>query len=123
MITGFVSDIDSLILWVALDYDQMEPPSDMYFDGNDSYYDAIEYDPFPLDEPDPFIEPLSPPVDLPDDEHDMQDWNWHETRLIGVERENRLNPYEIGVIDIYSNPSTGDLGGTYLTIASFPDSN
>ena len=43
--------------------------------------------------------------------------------LIGVERENRLNPYEIGVIDVYSNPATGDLGGSYLTIADFPDSD
>ena len=104
-----------------MDYDNMEPPPDFYFDGDDGYYDAFDYD--PTDEPNPFLEPLPPPVDLPDDEHDMQDWNWHETRIIGVEREERLNPYEIGVIDVYSNPATGDLGGSYLTIADFPDSD
>lgn len=105
-----------------MDYDQIEPPPDMYFGGDDGYYDALEYDPFPqLDDMDvpTFVSQL-PPVDLPDD---MEDWNWHETRLIGVDRENRLNPYEIGVIDVYSNPATGDLGGTYLTIASFSDSD
>ena len=100
-----------------MDYDNMEPPPDFYFDGDDSYYDAFDYDPFPMNEP------LPPPVDLPDDESSMQDWNWHETRFIGVERENRLNPYEIGVMDVYSNLATGDLGGSYLTIASFPDSD
>jgi len=100
-----------------MDYDNMEPPPDFYFDGDDGYYDAFDYDPFPMNES------LPPPVDLPDSEHDMQDWNWHETRLIGVERENRLNPYEIGVMDVYSNPGTGDLGGSYLTLASFPDSD
>lgn len=105
-----------------IDYDSIEPPPDIYVEMDDGYYDALDYDPFPhLDDTDVFVS-QQPPVDLPEDDS-MEDWNWHETRLIGVEREDRLNPYEIGVIDLYSNPATGDLGGTYLTIANFPDSD
>lgn len=107
-----------------LDYDQMEPPPDKYFEGEDRYYDPLEYDPFPhLDDSDAQAFVSQPPINLPDGEQDMEDWHWYETRLIGVEREETLYPFEIGVIDVYSNRTTGDLGGTYLPIASFPDSD
>lgn len=105
-----------------IDYDQTEPPPDMYVDADDRYYDAFDYDPFPPLEDDISLPIKPPPIDLPDDDS-MEDWNWYETRLIGVERENRLNPYEIGAIDVYNNPATGDIGGTYLRIANFPDSD
>jgi hypothetical protein len=105
-----------------IDYDQMQPPMDTFYEPDEGYYEAFEYDPFPtLDDTDaPVHLSQPPPVELPDG--NMDDWNWHETRLIGVERENQANAYEIGAIDLYTNPTTGDLGGSYLPIADFADS-
>lgn len=50
-------------------------------------------------------------------------WAWHDARLIGVDRgEDAGNRrYEIGAIDLYADANTGDLGGSYLPIASFSD--
>src|SRR5690606_22602425 len=49
-------------------------------------------------------------------------WGWHDARLIGVERESDDGVrYEIGCIDLYANVNTGDLGGSYLPVASFDD--
>src|SRR5690606_18572337 len=49
-------------------------------------------------------------------------WGWHDARLIGVERETDDGTrYEIGAMDVYSNVNTGDLGGSYLPVASFED--
>ena len=45
-------------------------------------------------------------------------WRWHDARLIGVERE---AGYEIGMMDVYANLDTGDLGGSYLPLATFDD--
>src|SRR5690606_12691701 len=50
------------------------------------------------------------------------DWGWHDARLIGVERDTDDGTrYEIGAIDVYANLNTGDLGGSYLPVASFDD--
>ncbi|MBZ0295293.1 MAG: hypothetical protein K8L99_22215 [Anaerolineae bacterium] len=50
-------------------------------------------------------------------------WSWHDARLIGVDRgeETEGRRYEVGVIDLYANADTGDLGGSYLPIAAFSD--
>jgi len=49
-------------------------------------------------------------------------WGWHDARLIGVERETDDGTrYEIGAMDVYANVNTGDLGGSYLPVASFED--
>ncbi|MEP6989027.1 MAG: hypothetical protein ABI970_25720, partial [Chloroflexota bacterium] len=51
-----------------------------------------------------------------------ENWGWHDARLIGVERESEDSiRYEIGAMDVYANVNTGDLGGSYLPIASFED--
>ncbi len=51
-----------------------------------------------------------------------ENWGWHDARLIGVERDtDDSTRYEIGAIDVYANVNTGDLGGSYLPIASFED--
>jgi len=49
------------------------------------------------------------------------DWAWHDARLIGLDRgEDAADArFEIGAIDLYTNLKTGDLGGSYLPIASF----
>jgi hypothetical protein len=42
--------------------------------------------------------------------------------LIGVERgTDDSTRYEVGAMDVYANLNTGDLGGSYLPIASFED--
>jgi len=49
-------------------------------------------------------------------------WGWHDARLIGIERDTDAGArYEIGAIDVYANLNTGDLGGSYLPVASFED--
>lgn len=50
-------------------------------------------------------------------------WSWHDATLVGVERVGAAGAtsYEIGCVDLYSNPQTGDLGGNYLRINSFGD--
>lgn len=50
-------------------------------------------------------------------------WSWHDAALIGVERVNESGAmcYEIGCVDLYANPQTGDLGGNYLKLDSFGD--
>lgn len=59
---------------------------------------------------------------LPSDAISFADeaWRWHDARLIGVERE-ADDRYEIGVMDVYANRDTGDLGASYLSIAAFPE--
>ena len=49
-------------------------------------------------------------------------WGWHDARLIGVERATGDGTrYEVGAVDMYANVHTGDLGGSYLPVASFED--
>jgi len=49
-------------------------------------------------------------------------WAWHDARLIGLDRgaESGDRRFEVGVIDLYANSDTGDLGGSYLPLAAFP---
>lgn len=49
-------------------------------------------------------------------------WTWHDARLLGLERaEGEGVRHEIGVIDVYANANTGDLGASYLPIAAYDD--
>ncbi len=131
-----------------MDYDDWmpPPPDEPYFMPDDPFPDDLfssapppEYDYVPVDDPwlpddarfmpeavghIPDVPPLSqdglqgfePPE--PADEG----WGWHDARLIGVERESDDGTrYEIGAIDVYANVNTGDLGGSYLPVASFED--
>lgn len=109
----------------ALDYDPYPPPPDdapmpSVFDGaipDDDAPDDVEYL--------PDIPPLSQDglqgfeTPGPADEG----WAWHDARLIGVDRgaDGEGGRYEIGAIDLYTNPDSGDLGGSYLPIAAFSD--
>lgn len=128
-----------------LDYDQLEPPP--YFDIEPPPYPDDWYDYLPEDEPflpppsdlDAFIPDDYTPQDtgipdLPSDEQDglqgfeelepnEEAWSWHDARLIGVDRGAEMTEgrYEIGGIDVYANHETGDLGGSYLPVASFGD--
>jgi hypothetical protein len=130
-----------------MDYDDwMPPPDEVYFMPDDPFPDELfsatpppDYDYVPVDDPWlpdderfvpedvqhlPDVPPLSqdglqgfePPE--PTDEG----WGWHDARLIGVERDTDDGTrYEIGAIDVYANVNTGDLGGSYLPVASFED--
>ncbi len=50
-------------------------------------------------------------------------WAWQDARLIALDRGETAGDrrYEIGVIDLYANADTGDLGGSYLPITAFTD--
>jgi hypothetical protein len=131
-----------------IDYDDWlpPPPDEPYFMPDDPFPDDLfssapppDYDYVPVDDPWlpederfmpgdvrhlPDVPPLSqdglqgfePPE--PTDEG----WGWHDARLIGVERDTDDGTrYEIGAIDVYANVNTGDLGGSYLPVASFED--
>lgn len=103
-----------------LDYDELEPPP---FAGDDDF--------FPIPDDDVFIpDDNFPPFDLPPLEQDglqFQDppepldpgWSWHDTRLIGLQRE--AGRYEVGAIDLFMDAHSGDLGGSYLPISGFDD--
>jgi hypothetical protein len=130
-----------------IDYDDWlpPPPDEAYFMPDDPFPDDL----FRSVPPDYHYVPVDDPW-LPDDERfvpqdvqhlpDMpplaqdglqgfeqpepldEGWGWHDARLIGVERETDDGTrYEIGAIDVYANVNTGDLGGSYLPIASFED--
>jgi hypothetical protein len=92
-----------------LDIDALEPPPEI-----DTEYDyRLEPEPYmPTDWPDP--------PEWPDHEPDAS-WAWHDARLIGVDRGDGPDRYEIGAIDLYADAATGDLGGSYLRIAAFSD--
>ncbi len=131
-----------------IDYDDWmpPPPDEAYFMRDDPFPDDLFSSTLP---PDYEYVPVDDPW-LPDDERfvpeDMQrlpdvpplaqdglqgfeppestdeGWGWHDARLIGVERETDDGKrYEIGAIDVYANVNTGDLGGSYLPVASFDD--
>lgn len=129
-----------------MDYDWMPPPPDEpYFIPDDPFSDDLfsgappDYDYVPVDDPwlpddDRFVArdvqhiPDVPPLSqdglqgFEQPEPLDEGWGWHDARLIGVERETDDGTrYEIGAIDVYANVNTGDLGGTYLPVASFED--
>jgi hypothetical protein len=130
-----------------IDYDDWlpPPPDEPYFMPDDPFPDDLfsgapqDYGYVPVDDPwlpdDERFMPKDVPH-LPDVPPLSQDglqgleppepadegWGWHDARLIGVERETDDGTrYEIGAIDVYANLNTGDLGGSYLPVASFED--
>ncbi len=131
-----------------IDYDDWmpPPPDEAYFMPDDPFPDDLfssapppDYDYVPVDDPWLPDDERFMPEDvghLPDVPPLSQDglqgfeqpepldegWGWHDARLIGVERETDDGTrYEIGAIDVYANVNTGDLGGSYLPVASFED--
>lgn len=122
-----------------IDYDDWGPPPDDY-----GYDYALDYDPYPPGDLSPavldgFIPndyvpeggsfPDMPPLNqdglqgFETPEPAAESWSWHDARLIGVDRgeDAGAGRYEIGAIDLYADADTGDLGGSYLPIASFSD--
>lgn len=130
-----------------MDYDHLEPPEDFYredpwagmpLDADYSYDPGLDFDPFPIPDnytPDelrdlPDVPPLSQEgaqqVALQGFEQTEplnENWSWHDARLIGVDHGEDIAEarYEIGAIDLYTDASTGDLGGSYLLLGSFTD--
>jgi hypothetical protein len=130
-----------------MDYDDWLPPSpdEPYFMPDDPFPDDL-FSGAPLDDnylpaDDPWLpddarfvpEDVQRLLDVPPPSQDGlqgfeqpepldENWSWHDARLIGVEREiDDGTRYEIGAIDVYANINTGDLGGSYLPVASFDD--
>lgn len=141
-----MSDIDPMPEPPPLDYDWMPPPPDeAYFMPDDPFPDDLFSSTPPDDGYLPVNDPWLPDDDrfVPQDTQHLPDipplsqdglqgfeppepadegWGWHDARLIGVERESDVGTrYEIGAIDVYANLNSGDLGGSYLPVASFDD--
>jgi len=142
-----MSDIDTMPELPPMDYDDWlpPPPDEAYFMPDDPFPDDLfsgapsDYDYAPVDDPwllddDRFVpENVQHLPDVPPLAQDGlqgfeqpepldEGWSWHDARLIGVERETDDGTrYEIGAIDVYANVNTGDLGGSYLPVASFED--
>ncbi len=121
-----------------IDYDDWRPPDDYAYDYTlaDDPYPPDELSPSRLDGfiPDDYLPEDSSFPDMPPLSQDGlqgfaspepadESWSWHDARLIGVDRGEEVaeGRYEIGVIDLYADADTGDLGGSYLPIAAFRD--
>jgi len=140
-----MSDIDMMPEPPPMDYDDWmpPPPDEAYFMPDDPFPDDLfsgapsDYDYVPVDNPFvaedvqhlPDVPPLAQDGDQQVDSQGFEQpepldegWGWHDARLIGVERETDDGMrYEIGAINVYANVNTGDLGGSYLPVASFED--
>jgi hypothetical protein len=142
-----MSDINTMPEPPLMDYDNWmpPPPDEPYFMPDDPFPDDLftgappDYDYAALDDPwlpddDRFVPADAQHLlDMPPPSQDGlqgfeqpepldEDWGWHDARLIGVERETDDGTrYEIGALDVYANVNTGDLGGSYLPVASFDD--
>jgi hypothetical protein len=126
------------------DYDDWGPPDELYTLPEDPFPDDLfsgtpdDFDYTPLNNPwlpddDRFVpKDVDELLDMPPAQDGLQgferpepldeNWGWHDARLIGVEREtDDSTRYEVGAMDVYANLNTGDLGGSYLPIASFED--
>jgi hypothetical protein len=92
-------EIDSTPVWDDYAPDELEPLPDFPARGQDGLQGSVSPEP-----------------------EDAR-WSWRDARLIGVERseDDASARYEIGAIDLYINPDSGDLGGSYLPIAAFSD--
>lgn len=127
-----------------VDYDDWGLPDEPYSMPEDPFPDDLftgtpdDFDYTPLNDPwlpddDRFVpKDVDKLLDVPLSQDGLQgferpelldeNWGWHDARLIGVERETDDSiRYEIGAMDVYANINTGDLGGSYLPIASFED--
>lgn len=115
-----MSDYQNMPEFPPIDYEDWEPPPP-----NDDGYDYVpESGSFPEMPPlsqDGGSATLSLGFEMP--EPADENWSWHDARLIGVDRgvDAGAGRYEIGVIDLYADADTGDLGGSYLSIAAFDD--
>jgi hypothetical protein len=142
-----MSDIDTMPEPPPMDYDDWMPPplDESYFMPDDPFPDELfsseplDYNYLPADDPwlpddARFVpEDVQRLLDVPPLSQDGlqgfeppepadEGWGWHDARLIGVERDTDDGTrYEIGAMDVYANVNTGDLGGSYLPIASFED--
>jgi len=104
-----------------------EPPPDLDYTPDDDPWLPIDDRFVPTDAAPQFDMP--PPgqdglqgLEMP--EPTDEGWAWQDARLIGVERVDDVGTqYEIGCMDVYANLNTGDLGGSYLPIASFGDAD
>jgi len=135
-----MSDFDHAPEPLPLDYDNWMPPApdESYFMPDDPFPDDLfagiplddsytpQADPWhPVDSQALFDMPLNADGGLqgfePLESTD-EGWGWHDSRLIGLDRETDEGiRYEVGAMDMYTNLSTGDLGGSYLPIGSFED--
>jgi hypothetical protein len=110
-----------------LDYAALEPPPL-------DYDPALAADPYPPDAwlPDDRAPNDAPLPDVPPPGQDGlqgfeppeppdETWAWHDARLIGVDRGPNAGDarYEIGAMDVYTDPATGDVGAAYLPVAAF----
>jgi hypothetical protein len=96
-------------------------PDDPYFDSTfaeEAFAYVRQDDPFqPVRAGNSAAVPDPAPTFDPDD-----GWHWHDGTIIALahggpdEAEER---YAIGAVDVYANALTGDLGGSYLEIATF----
>lgn len=103
----------------------------------DVYLDTLPNDPFPPPVYDDWLpDDVAPtfaidPDDYPGPEQDglqSQDqqfvdeaWRWQDTRLVGVERDDQTDRYEIGAMDVYAHVETGEVVGQYLPLMQFAD--
>jgi hypothetical protein len=104
-----------------------EPPPDLDYTPEDDPWLPLD-DRFVSRDAEPQIEMPPPGQDglqgFETPEPADEGWAWQDARLIGVERvAGDLTQYEIGCLDVYANLNSGDLGGSYLPIASFGDAD
>jgi hypothetical protein len=76
-----------------------------WYEGDDTAYDA----------PPPVVERFERQARLD------EGWSWQDTRLVSVDRgvEAGQARYEIGVMDVYADAHSGDMGGSYLPLQAF----
>ena len=107
------------------DTDFSEPDDPFADDGFLSEFPDYAYE--PLDEPFVPSSPVQTDISVGATPGEMSPsdsaWSWHDAALVGVERTNEAGAtsYEVGCVDLYANPQTGDLGGNYLKLDSFDD--
>lgn len=127
-----------------IDYDDWEPPAEPYtlpegpfpdeiFSGMPADFDYTALNDPWLPEDDPFVpKDVDELLDVPPSQDGLQgfeqpepldeNWGWYDSRLIGVEHgTDDSTRFEVGAMEVYANINTGDLGGSYLPIATFED--
>lgn len=106
-------DFDELLPDDWFDYEPEDGPLPDFFDAD---LDALFSDDDILDDFEDIFAGL--PVPKPDDES----WSWSDARLISLDRgqDAGARRYEIGCMDVYANPETGDIGASYLPVAALP---
>jgi len=101
------------------DYAPEAPPDDLRF--MDEPPEAYDYEPEPF-----FVSPdqqALPGFEPPPDPPTQDVWSWLDSRFVGLEQfdgNGVLMGYEIGCVDLYADTQSGDLGGLFLPVQSFP---